>query len=335
MKRNLCSEIITLPPQSINSVIASRKIPTLEIIAYTGGFMNVPGWGPLCIDLNGLEAGQVAVLTDHDANRSGVVGHGLATIEDGKLVVRGQISADGDAARQVVSAAKNGFPWQASVGLQVLQSKRLGAGQTIQLNGRHLTVPDGGAILVIRGKLREVSITALGCDADTCVNIAAMKRQGENSMEPSVEVKEVVENEANQREANRIVNITTICGGRFDEIRAKAIDEGWDEIQTELEVLRASRPKAPNVYRPISTPNTVFCRTLRIDFGGNGQWRLKNESRRSAMHGGVPTCRSGPSPTRRRMSRNGPTRMATVSCGGTLTMPSAAPALRAGWPLTS
>ena len=80
-------------------VEASRKVPTLEILAYTGGFMNVPGWGLLCIDLNGLETGQVAVLADHDAKRSGVVGHGLAAIEGGKLIVRGQISADSEAAR--------------------------------------------------------------------------------------------------------------------------------------------------------------------------------------------------------------------------------------------
>ena len=116
----------------IDTVKAARKLPTLEIVAYTGGFMTVPGWGPLCIDLNGLEAGQVAVLADHDANRSGVVGHGLASVEDGKVIVRGQISADGEAAREVVSAAKNGFPWQASVGLQVIQSKRLRAGRKLK-----------------------------------------------------------------------------------------------------------------------------------------------------------------------------------------------------------
>ena len=121
MKENHCSEMITLPPQTVNSVIASRKPPTLEIVAYTGGFMTVPGWGPLCIDLSGLEAGQVAVMADHDANRTGVVGHGIATVESGQLIVRGQISGDSEAARQVVAAAKNGFPWQASVGLQVMR----------------------------------------------------------------------------------------------------------------------------------------------------------------------------------------------------------------------
>ncbi len=69
---------------------ASRKIPAVEILAYTGGFMDVPGYGQLCIDLGGLEAGPVAVLADHESRRNGVVGHGLASIEGDKLTVRGQ-----------------------------------------------------------------------------------------------------------------------------------------------------------------------------------------------------------------------------------------------------
>jgi len=254
----------TGPPTFINlpidTVEAARKLPTIEIIAYTGGFMNVPGWGPLCIDLNGLEAGQVAVLADHDANRSGVVGHGLASIEGGKILVRGQISADGDAAREVVSAAKNGFPWQASVGLQVIQSKRLRAGDTLELNSRHLAVPDTGAVLVVKGKLREVSITALGCDADTSVNIAAMKRKA-TTMETTVETKDVKTDD--NAEAKRIADINAICGDKYEDIRAKAIIEGWDEERTSLtvlEALRASRPKAPAVHfqRQYASDETVI-----------------------------------------------------------------------------
>lgn len=248
-------------------VEASRKVPTLEILAYTGGFMNVPGWGLLCIDLNGLETGQVAVLADHDAKRSGVVGHGLAAIEGGKLIVRGQISADSEAAREVVSAAKNGFPWQSSVGVQVLESRRLRAGQRLELNGLQLTVPDSGAVLVVRGKLREVSITALGCDADTCVNISAMKK-GEGSMPNTVE-EEQVKTDDHKAEEERIANIAAICGSRFDDIRARAIDEGWDTDRTELEVLRASRPKAPTVYvRSSQAPNdTVIEAALLLHMG--------------------------------------------------------------------
>jgi len=253
----------------IDTVNAARKLPTIEIVAYTGGFMTVPGWGPLCIDLNGLEAGQVAVLADHDANRSGVVGHGMATVEGNRLVVRGQISADGQAAREVVSAAKNGFPWQASVGLQVIQSKRLRAGDTLELNGRHLTVPDAGAVLVVKGKLREVSITALGCDADTSVNIAAMKGKAP-TMETTVETKDVQTD--TDAESKRIAAINAICGKEFDGIRAKAIIEGWDEEQTRaaaLEQLRASRPKAPAVHfqRQYAPNETVIEAALLLHMG--------------------------------------------------------------------
>ncbi len=51
-------------------------------------------------------------------------------------------------------------------------------------------------------------------------------------------------------ETNRISAIRRICNGRFAEIEAKAIEEGWDETKTELEVLRASRPKAPAAHVP-------------------------------------------------------------------------------------
>lgn len=44
---------------------------------------------------------------------------------------------------------------------------------------------------------------------------------------------------------NRIQAIQDICGDEHKSIAAKAIAEGWNTVKTELEVLRASRPKAP------------------------------------------------------------------------------------------
>jgi hypothetical protein len=44
-------------------------------------------------------------------------------------------------------------------------------------------------------------------------------------------------------ERKRIAAITKVCGGKHDEIEAKAIEEGWSTEKVELEVLRASRPK--------------------------------------------------------------------------------------------
>jgi phage major head subunit gpT-like protein len=46
-------------------------------------------------------------------------------------------------------------------------------------------------------------------------------------------------------ETKRIAAVTKACGGKFPAIEAKAIEEGWTVDKTELEVLRADRPKAP------------------------------------------------------------------------------------------
>jgi len=49
-------------------------------------------------------------------------------------------------------------------------------------------------------------------------------------------------------EQERINAIRKVCGTEHGEIAARAIAEGWDATRTELEVLRASRPKAPAVH---------------------------------------------------------------------------------------
>ena len=49
-------------------------------------------------------------------------------------------------------------------------------------------------------------------------------------------------------ESKRIAAIRRICGSKFPQIEEQAIAEGWTEEKTELEKLRASRPKAPAVH---------------------------------------------------------------------------------------
>ena len=70
-------------------------------------------------------------------------------------------------------------------------------------------------------------------------------------METTVETKDVQTADDIQVEAKRIADINAICGDKYEDIRAKAIIEGWDEERTRLtvlEALRASRPKAPAVH---------------------------------------------------------------------------------------
>lgn len=80
---------------------AGDRPPAVRIVAYTGGLMSVPGWGPVVIDLAGMElpGEQVGILADHDATLRGIVGQGRATIAAGKLVVEGTLAPATEAAR--------------------------------------------------------------------------------------------------------------------------------------------------------------------------------------------------------------------------------------------
>lgn len=50
------------------------------------------------------------------------------------------------------------------------------------------------------------------------------------------------------QELARTLQIRKICAGRFPEIEAKSISEGWDVQRTELEVLRVGRPAGPAIH---------------------------------------------------------------------------------------
>ena len=60
-------------------------------------------------------------------------------------------------------------------------------------------------------------------------------------------------------ETRRVEAIRKVCAGKHPDIEAKAIEEGWDQTQTELHVLRASRPQVPAVHsRPAQSSPQVF-----------------------------------------------------------------------------
>jgi len=228
------------------AAIDTKRLPAVNIIAYNGGIMKVPGWGDVVVDLAGLDiSGSVAILSDHDSTRRGVVGHGQAHVQEGRLIVAGSISASSQAAQEIVQAGKNGFPWQASVGVEPLERRRVAAGEHVAVNGRVVVAPATGMMLVTRGRLREVSIVSLGCDASTSVAIAASKNK-EKNMEVQVQDNEVQEREKLEAaEDRRVASIKRICGARHAGIEARAIAEDWDSNRTELEVLRADRPRVP------------------------------------------------------------------------------------------
>jgi len=148
-------------------------LPSFSGIAYTGGVMHpklaIQWNGPVVIDLAGLDAPVGPVHRDHDESRP--VGHLTAVANDGtKLSVTGVFSVPSVDQQEIVSGARNGFPWRPSVGVKILTYSTIPQGQTLQCNGRTF---DGPVLVVKRSQLKEVSLVTIPGDPESSVSIAA------------------------------------------------------------------------------------------------------------------------------------------------------------------
>ena len=222
------------------------KTPTAHIVAYGGGLMRPAGFGTVVVDLAGLAVpGQVPILADHDAELSGIVGHGIAEKKGGRLLADATLPPTTEAARQVIDLARNGFQFQASVGVKPTDRESIRAGETVAVNGRTITAPDDGFTIIRAGTLKEISITALGADDSTSVTIAAKDRRkgGHDMSDQNTTATETIRADATA-ETNRIIGIKKACVDHLD-LQAKAIEEGWTVDATELAVLKASLSTGP------------------------------------------------------------------------------------------
>jgi hypothetical protein len=232
--------------------------------AYNGGPLDLTGWRfPVVIDLAGLDGTDKTrpIFFSHDPAR--IVGHttSMQVTPEGAtagITVEGLISGAGDAAREVLAAHDNGFPWQASVGARAKQVEFVPEGKTASVNGRTFSGPLN---IARRSVLGEISFVPLGADDSTSARIAATSAEGSpmsttttpesTPVTAAAPVKPVVPNaddgvaEYRKRiaaEAARVAAVQKICDGKHATIEAQAIAEGWDASKTELEVLRAARP---------------------------------------------------------------------------------------------
>jgi hypothetical protein len=261
-------------------------VPRFTMVAYTGEPLRVEGWRfPVVVDLEGLSIPSQRRPVRFGHSMYAGVGHTeRIAVEAGRLIAEGIVSRDTAAAREVVASGKRGFPWQASIGAQVAQAEFIRAGKSIIVNGRTF---EGPLYVARRTVLGEISFVDLGADGNTTATIAAQQenelmdetqdtavRGTEAQDTPHEDVAHdeaqgagteagpaanptrtapAVDPVANIRaqalaETQRIAAIRTVCHGRFPEIEARAITEGWSRDKTELEVLRAARPKAPAVH---------------------------------------------------------------------------------------
>ena len=240
---------------------AKPKLPRFSMIAYSGGPMQIAGWRyPVVLDLAGLNipSQHRPIRMGHDAMLG--VGHtDSIRIEDSKLIATGIVSRGTDAAREVVASARNGFPWQASIGASADEYEFIKENQTVVVNGRQFAGPLN---VVRRSTLGEISFVDLAADQTTSVSVAASSGERKEYVNvdetkevdsavadatPPVEAKQAnIQSAADAlADAERILAIRKVCAGRHPDIEAKAIEEQWDIRQTALAVVRASRPKSP------------------------------------------------------------------------------------------
>lgn len=301
-------------PQFVAAAAAAdgeaKKLPTVRMVAYTGGPMRVSGWGPnpLIIALDGLAIpANVPLRFAHDGYE--LVGHSEnIRVEGTKLLLDGVISFETARAKSIVTSAANGFPWQASVGVQPTEVRFVEAGQTMEING---SVRKGPFYAVTKGQLREVSIVDLGADPKTQTKIAAMATEasmdedekqtppagGSGNTHPTptppappvqagANLDSIIgEARAEQQRQERITSmVRAACqapGADLDALQrigSEAIASKWSENQVELALLRASRaPMQVATHRSGGPPSdAVLAASLLMSCGMSHEKLVKD-----------------------------------------------------------
>jgi hypothetical protein len=223
-------------------------LPTFTMKAYDGDKMDVDGWGLVVIDVAGLKASDsTPILYGHDRRSlDSVLGMTDRVVLDNAVTASGTIMATEGTADRVVSLARNGYKFQASVGVEPKSTKDIDEGETVEVNGR---VIEGPFTLVQAGTLREISIVPLGADSDTETAIAAEQAQNAHKQEgnkmsdqkPREKTAEDIRAEA-VAEQTRIA-LVQAAAKDWPDIAKQAVEAGWDESRAKLAVLEAHNAK--------------------------------------------------------------------------------------------
>ena len=147
------------------------KLRRFRMEAYNGGPMSFY-WSdyPVVVDIAGLTGMDRSrpILKDH--SEALIIGHSERITAGNTITIEGVVSGAGRVAQEVVEAADNGFPWQASIGVNIRRIEEIRANESVTVNGRSFN----GPLLVVRvGDFKETSFVALGADDSTSAAVLA------------------------------------------------------------------------------------------------------------------------------------------------------------------
>lgn len=231
---------------SIFAAEEENRNPTFRLVANTGKPMMLNGFAdPVVVDMQGarFKKAKTPIIADHDSKAR--IGHTTdqviltagqsksmadGTVVNGPLILAsGVVSSKSDTAKSFVADAKDGFPFEVSIGATITRAAFIKEGEQVTVNGSTFS----GPLIVAQASLtRELSVLTLGADSDTSVSLAAAQQLGELEIY-SMTFKEFVAS----------------LGFKFDDLT--------DDQKTKLEAqwkLQASDPPANPPANPPADP---------------------------------------------------------------------------------
>jgi len=233
--------------------------PTFKMLGYSGGIYNDRD---LILDVSKMKIRKnLPILLAHDHEKIVGMATKIDKTSEGEIIIDGIFTGDtsdkSSPAGQVVSHAKNGFKWSASISWLMREAEYIDEKVTRIVNGREIKGP-----VYVSGKteLLECSFVSVAADNKTAGNqfINAeikkelkMEKEIEKTETVSASVVETIEpaidNDIKEQKARtaaelrRQANIMKAAGDHKN-IAADAIEQGWTIDKVELEVMKASLP---------------------------------------------------------------------------------------------
>lgn len=216
-----------------------NDLARVDGVAYSGGVFS-QWWSnvPCVTDLAGLEiAVQIPLLYNHYNAPEYRLGELTVRKTDAALTVSGGIDPETEHGKAIISAGKK-IDWQLSHGAEIKEIQEVAAGEIVTVNGREFTGP---LTVISKAILREVSVVAIGADADTSLRVAAglnISNKGErmnknNAPAPAVPAAAPAADDAAVKaavtaERNRVASVRAALK-EFPHMIDKAIEAGWSE----------------------------------------------------------------------------------------------------------
>jgi hypothetical protein len=245
-----------------------RSLPRFTLLAYTGCVVQTRDLPlPVIVDINGVDIPLQKIPVRYEHRSFQGVGHTeKITILGNDLIAEGVMSRDTSWSRDILHSAKNGFPWQASMGGPILESEYVAPDQEINVNGQTIK----GELYVIRKMtLKEISFVDLGADSNTAAIVQSQFDDKENlelsqnnvtKIDRQISIKTENMNIDTEKlirdvqsniliDQRRIAAIEKIGDGKFPDLEAQAIESGWSVEKFHAEYQNRTIPDASTLQK--------------------------------------------------------------------------------------